>query len=160
MFALTKKTDYAIIALSEMARRPGEIVNAREIAERFSVPAALLVKVLKMLANGELIRSNRGVKGGYALALPAQRITLASIISIIEGPAKFVQCATDPEPGESPCELAKSCPVTRPMRKVHERLTELLEQVTLAELAFDGGHTEYPVAVSVEGHAVSLEQVQ
>lgn len=158
MFALTKKTDYAIIALSEMARRPGEIVNAREIARRFSVPAALLIKVLKMLAQGELVRSIRGAKGGYTLALPAQTITLASIISTIEGPPRFVQCAVDPEPGESPCELAKGCPVHRPMRRIHDRMTELLNQVTLAELAFDTEGMEATVAVSVEGHTVSLEQ--
>lgn len=157
MLALTKKTDYAIIALSEMARRHGEIVNAREIAKRFGLPAALLIKVLKMLAQGEFVRSIRGAKGGYTLALPADRITLASIIATIEGPAKFVQCATDPEPGESPCELAKSCPVTRPMRRVHDRLTELLNQVTLAELAFDSDAGDAPVLVSVEGHAVRME---
>lgn len=159
MFALTRKTDYAIIALTEMARRDGEVLNARQIAERHHIPSALLVKVLKILAQGELVRSIRGARGGYSLALPAGRITLGSIIATVEGPVRFVQCATEPEAGESPCELMKNCPVSRPMRRVHEKLKALLSEVTLAEIAFDRNFIAPPagagVRVSVEGHAVA-----
>ncbi|RIK62516.1 MAG: hypothetical protein DCC65_17280 [Planctomycetota bacterium] len=157
MFALTKKTDYAIIALADMARRPGQVVNAREIARRFHVPQALLIKVLKVLVQGELIRSMRGVKGGYTLALPADRITLRSIIQTIEGPIRFVQCATDHEHAEGTCDLVTSCPVSRPIRKVHDRLKDFLSQVTLADIAYDREYCEQNVEVSVEGNTVRLE---
>lgn len=157
MFALTRKTDYAIIALSFLARRPGRLCNAREIAERFHLPHALLVKVLKTLNQGELVRSIRGAKGGYTLAIPADRITLASIISTIEGPIRFVQCATQPEPGERPCELANVCPVTRSIRKIHDKLTQFMDQVTLAEIAGDAEVADAPVCLSVEGHEMKLE---
>ncbi len=56
MFMLTKKTDYAIIALSHLAQRPAEVCKSREIAEKYRVPAALLTNVLKTLAQKELIR--------------------------------------------------------------------------------------------------------
>jgi len=157
MFALTRKTDYAIIAMCDMARRPGQICKARQIADRFNVPSALLIKVLKVLAHAELIRSMRGVNGGYTLALPAERITLAAIIETVEGPVKFVQCATDPEPGESPCELLHVCPVSRPIRKIHNRLAELLNEITLADIAYDHEEHGQSVAVSVEGNAVRME---
>jgi len=159
VFALTKKTDYAIIALSHMAQRPGVICNAREIAERFHVPLALLIKVLKELSQGELVRSIRGVKGGYTLTMPAERITLGSIITTIEGPVNFVQCASSPERGESPCELLEVCPVTRTVRKVHEKLKGFLNQVTLADIAYDRDYGDRSVPVSIEGHVVRRESV-
>lgn len=159
MFALTKKTDYAIIALSHMAQRPGVICNAREIAERFHVPLALMIKVLKVLSQGELVRSIRGVKGGYTLALPAVRITLASIIETIDGPVKIVQCAGHREPGDAECDLLDVCPVTRTVRKVHEKLKGFLDQVTLADIAFDRDYGNGNVPVSVEGHVVRRESI-
>ena len=159
MFALTKKTDYAIIALAHMAQRPGVICNAREIAERFHVPLALMIKVLKVLSQGELVRSIRGVKGGYTLAMPAERISLAAIIATIEGPVRFVQCAGSPEPHESACELLEVCPVTRTVRKVHEKLKGFLNQVTLADIAYDRDYGNGRVPVSVEGQEVRRETV-
>lgn len=157
MFALTKKTDYAIIALAVMARKPGQLVNAREIARRFSVPPALLIKVLKELAQGELIRSMRGVKGGYTLALPADRITLGAIIETIEGPVRFVQCASDADQGEHACDLLECCPVSRPIRKIHQKLSDFLNKVTLADIAYDRDYADQNVEVSVEGHTVRME---
>ncbi|MFQ5424833.1 MAG: RrF2 family transcriptional regulator [Phycisphaerae bacterium] len=148
MFALTKKTDYAIIALSHMAQSPDRVCNAREIAERFHVPPAVLTNVLKTLTQKELARSVRGAKGGYRLALPAERITLEAIIQAVEGPVRFVQCASDPATGEAPCDLTDVCPVTRPVQKVHARLTAFLNAVTLADIAHDPCYGD--VSVSVE----------
>jgi Rrf2 family protein len=140
-----------------MARHPQTVSNARQIAERYGVPAALLSKVLKVLAQQEIVRSIRGVKGGYLLALPAEEISLASVIEAIEGPVRFVQCAGDQDGEDSICELTAHCPVTRPIQKVHRRLTELLEDITLADLVFDAECATECVAVSVEGQAVETE---
>jgi len=158
MFTLTKKTDYGIIALSHMALQPsGNVSTSREIAERYHVPGALLVNVLKALCQNELVRSTRGVKGGYALAVPAADITLADIIQAVEGPVRFVQCSTAAAEGETPCDLLNTCPVTRPVRKVHDRLVDFLRHVTLAQIAFDGEFGKPGVAVSREGVALKTE---
>jgi Rrf2 family protein len=143
MFTLTKKTDYAIIALSHMAQQPGQVVTAREIASRFHVPTALLMNVLKTLAHKELIHSIRGSKGGYRLAMPAHLITLETIIAAIEGPYRFVQCTGTHRDGESPCELLEVCPVTRPVQKVHAKLKAFLNEVTLADIAHDPSYDEH-----------------
>lgn len=137
MFALTKKTDYGIIALSYMALRPDTLCTAREIAAHFNMPPALLMNVLKTLTQGELIRSIRGAKGGYSLAMPADQITLSDIITVVEGPIRFVQCAAGVNSAEPSCGLAESCPVTRPVNRVHDKLNEFLKQVTLAQIAYD-----------------------
>ncbi len=151
MFALTKKTDYAIIALSHMAQCPDRVCNAREVAERFHVPLSLLTNVLKILAQKELVRSIRGAKGGYTLARPADQITLETIIRAIEGPVRFVQCTADAKIGEGSCELSDFCPVVGPVQKVHARLTSFLNDVTLSDIAHDPDYGEpgRPVEIGV-----------
>jgi Rrf2 family protein len=160
MFTLTKKTDYGIIALAHLAQQPaGVFSGAREIAERYHVPASLLINVLKALCHAELVRSTRGVKGGYALAFPPAEITLADIIGALEGPVRFVQCSGDAVDRGPRCELLTTCPVTRPVRKVHDRLMEFLGQITLAQIAFDGGYGPRGIALSREGAALKTESV-
>ncbi len=137
MVALSKKTDYAIIALAHMAQTPERSWSAREIAAAYHMPTALLMNVLKTMTQSELVRSIRGAKGGYTLALPASRITIADIIAAVEGPIRFVQCTgADSESAEG-CRLVGLCPVARPVHKVHARLREFLKQVTLADIAHD-----------------------
>ena len=136
MLALTRKTDYALIALSHLAANGRQVANARAIAERYHIPPALLMNVMKELAHGGIVRSVRGSKGGYALVNPAAEVSLYSVILAIEGGVELVSCV---EPtgaqGEASCELLSVCPVSRPVRRIHERLAQFLKQVTLAEIA-------------------------
>ncbi len=153
MFTLTRKTDYALIALCHMARRPQEISTAREIAERYHIPPALLMNILKLLAQAELVRSIRGSKGGYTLAMPPRQINLEGIIRATEGPYKFVQCTSDSLDESRPCELIDFCPISGPVRKVHAKLKAFLTEVTLAELAFDSQRGDEPVQLAVASSA-------
>lgn len=143
MFALTKKTGYAIIALCHMAQQDGERCTAREIAKQFNMPTALLMNVLKTMNRGELVRSIRGARGGYTLAVPAEQITLSDIITAMEGPIRFVQCAAGSHNATGRCGLAESCPVTKPFNKVHEQLNEFLKHVTLAQIAYDKDYGDH-----------------
>jgi Rrf2 family protein len=157
MFALTKKTDYAIIALSHMAQQPGVPCTAREVAERFNVPHPLLMNVLKTLTHGELVRSLRGSKGGYVLARPTDQITLYDIIDSVEGPIKFVKCVDEASEGESVCELLHSCPVTRPIKKVHQKLADFLNSITLSDIAHDADYRSQGVPLSLGSVRVKME---
>ena len=64
MLALTKKTDYALIALSELARREAEVLSVRELSERHRMPLPLLTNILKNLTRAGIVVSVRGVLGG------------------------------------------------------------------------------------------------
>ncbi len=136
MLALTKKTDYALIALSHLARADDAPVSARQIAEEYSVPQPLLMNVLKRLARRELIRSVRGAKGGYRLAVPPDKLTLAMLIEAMEGPIGLVQCALERplRNGRAVCRVGENCPIREPARKVHMKLQDFLHQVTLADM--------------------------
>ncbi len=136
MLSLTRKTEYALIAVCHLARRSDAVVSAREIGEQHHVPLPLLMNVLKTLGQRGVIRSVRGVHGGYALAVPPAELTLARLIESVEGPVRLVRCSP-PQDGDSECELAKCCSIRSPVQRIHARLVQFLEQVTVADLAFD-----------------------
>jgi len=153
MLALTKKTDYALIALSYLAKRVEGVMSARELATASRVPLPILTNILKTLAHAGIVISERGSAGGYCLAKPAESISLHEMITAIEGPVHFVQCAsTGPDAHRNPCDLESCCSIRQPAHRVHGRLKEFLETVTLAELVDDQ-------TVSVGLHLVSPESV-
>ena len=140
MLALTRKTDYAIIALSHMAENEDRVCAAREIADQFQVPAALLMSVLKTLCRKSLVTSIRGAKGGYRLARSAAEISLSDIIFAIDGPVHLVQCTERTEGPEGPgvrCDLTKVCPVRKPVLRIHRRFNEFLREFTLDQIVTD-----------------------
>jgi len=149
MIAFTRKTDYALIALASLAQEarqePPSPLSARAIATRYSVPLPILMNVLKDLTGASLVRSTRGVKGGYVLARAAQLVTVHDVVEAIEGRPSLVMCCdgTEAEPCE-PCGVELRCPVTHAVRRLNERVNLFLRQVTLADL-LDGKPLAPPV---------------
>lgn len=139
MLTLTRKTEYALIAVCHLARVGRQVVSARDIAEEHAVPLPLLMNVLKRLNRTGLVNSVRGARGGYLLAVSPQEITLAGLIGAIEGPVHLTRC-TNPSKTRRTCNLTSTCPVRGSLVKVHHRLNEFLSEVSIAELAFDERH--------------------
>ncbi len=136
MLSLTRKTDYALLALAYLAGESASIVSAREIAARYRVSRSLLMNVLKQLSASGLIRSVRGAHGGYALARPAEEITLAEVIGVIEGPVRLAPCTGGGDEEVDPvCNALDNCPMHGPLNWLHLRLQDFFENVTLAEMA-------------------------
>lgn len=140
MLSLTKKTEYALIAVCHLARAGDKVVSARNIAAEHSVPLPLLMNVLKLLNQSGHVRSVRGARGGYTLAMPADTINLATLIEAVEGPVRLVPCAAPPRGEESACGRLGSCSIRRSVHRVHDRLRRFLAGVTVADVAFDVGH--------------------
>ena len=135
MLGLTRKTDYALIALTHMVRAGESVSSAREMATCYRMPLPLLMNVLKALTQSGLVRSSRGPKGGYTLAGNAEDITLSQLIDAIEGRPALVQCARDHDEPEQGCDLVDVCPIRSPVHKVHNRLQRFLHEITLADIA-------------------------
>jgi Rrf2 family protein len=136
MLTLTKKTEYALIATCHLANVGQGIISARELAETYGVRLPLLMNVLKKLNQHGILRSVRGARGGYALALGPKQISLSRLIEAVEGPPRLVKCAL-PQPNDPKCELSGACPVSGPMGKVHRMFGSFLTGVTVADVAFD-----------------------
>ena len=131
MLSLTRKTDYALLALGRLAGEPGQVLSAREIAEQFGVSLPLLMNVLKQLSSA--VQSIRGARGGYVLARPAEDISLAELIDATEGPARLAPCVGT-QAKEDCCDLGQDCPVHGSLSWLHVKLQGFLQNITLAEM--------------------------
>jgi Rrf2 family protein len=156
MLALTKRTEYALIALCHMARQPDETISARDLAGRHAIRLPLLMNVLKALNQKGLVRSTRGANGGYRLAVAPEALSLTRVAEAIEGPMRLVKCVSADAAGAASCELIGTCPVRQPVLRVHEHLTEFLSRVSIAALAFDQRYGQSGAAISGQRSAVLL----
>ena len=137
MLSLTKKSEYALIAVCHLARADQPVISAREIAAEHGVPLPLLMNVLKKLCQAGHVRSMRGARGGYKLAVRPERLSLAAMIEAVEGPVRLVACVPSPPGPRRGCRRVSRCSVRLPMHKVHKRLIEFLAGVSVADLAYD-----------------------
>ncbi len=135
MLSLTKKTDYALIAMSYLAERTDRTVSAREIAAAFEMPAALIMNILKTLHHSGILTSTRGTKGGYRLATELRSISVHDLIGMLEGPVKLTECSPSDCPPNGPrnCKV-KGCPISGPIQVLHGRLVGHLKEVRLSDI--------------------------
>jgi Rrf2 family protein len=134
MLRLSKKADYALIAMKHLAIRPDSgSASAREIAEQYDIPVELMAKVLQRLARRGLVTSHQGTRGGYRLARAASVISVADVIQAIDGPLTVTACSTDAEN----CEQYAKCSVRDPLWRIRERILSALATCSLQEVASD-----------------------
>jgi len=131
MIRITKEADYAIMLLAHMAERPlGEVHAAREISNWSGIPLPMVSKILRSLARGELVRSHRGVSGGYSLDRSPADTSVAEVIRALEGPISMVQCGVDP----GACEHESACPTRVNWARISRELELALERVPISEM--------------------------
>lgn len=144
MIRITKQTDYGIVLLTHLAANPERHYNAPELSAEARLPLPMVSKILKLLAKEGLLESQRGVKGGYTLTRPAEEISMAEIVSALEGPIAITECVSV----ESDCSHAALCPVSGNWRRINEAVRTALEGISLAELA----HPKPPEKLVTLGH--------
>jgi Rrf2 family protein len=145
MLRLSKKADYALIAMRHLAVRPDEgDSSTREIAEQYDIPVELLAKVLQRLVRQGLVTSHQGTRGGYHLSRPATAISVADVIEAIDGPFTVTACSTD----EENCEQYSKCSVRDPLWRIKERILMALKTCSVAELASDSVPAAVPVTLT------------
>lgn len=132
MLRLSKKVEYGLIALQHLARS-GSVATAREIADEYGMPYDLLAKVLQSLKRDGMIYSYQGVRGGYALMLAPQSITLSRVVNALEEENSITACTAPGTEGHT-CERAASCTIKGPMQRLQETLEKALDTVTVAQL--------------------------
>jgi len=132
MLKLSKKTDYAIIILSHLgeANTP---VSAKKVAGHYQLPYPMVSNILKLLVTSGLIKSTRGQRGGYILAIPARNILLSEIIQFTDTPFTLVDCVHD----KDLCKVRKCCPTQSPLIALHNKIQRFIEETTLAEIIKD-----------------------
>jgi Rrf2 family protein len=135
MLRLSKKSDYALIAMKHLAIRPdgGGSASAREISEAYDIPLELLAKVLQRLVRARLLASEQGTRGGYRLGRNASLISVADVIQAVDGPVTVTACSTD----DHNCDQYTKCSIRDPLWKIKNRIVEALSTVSVAEMAVE-----------------------
>lgn len=148
MLRLSKKADYALIAMKHLALRPGHASSsAREIAEQFDIPTELMAKVLQRLVRTGFLTSQHGTRGGYHLARPATSMSIADIIQAIDGPLTVTACSSE----EPNCDQYSKCNVRDPLWRIKERILLALDACSISEMAADAPSPS-PVPVVLHAH--------
>ncbi len=128
MLKLTKKTDYALMAINYMAyRKEGFLANTRNISETYHIPLEQLAKILQTLSKNGIIVSHNGPKGGYTLGVDPEQFTLGEVIRAIEGPIQMIRCIE----GESSCSQTEQCTIRTPLIKIEQQLVDFLDNITI-----------------------------
>lgn len=152
MLRLSKLTDYATVILSFMAKNNERVCAAMELATATGIALPTVSKILKALVNAKVLVSTRGAKGGYALAAAPENITVATIISALEGPIAVTECSIS----QQGCEQAAGCNISGHWNVINRAIYNALESVTLADM-IKPQETLIPVAslYRIENHNVS-----
>lgn len=134
MLRLSKKADYALLAMRHLAANSDRgAVSARELAEAYDLPPELLAKVLQRLVRGRLLTSIQGIRGGYGLARPAASISVADVITAIDGPLTVTACSES----NHNCEQFSKCDIRDPLWQIKDRIVSALQATSIAGLAAD-----------------------
>ena len=134
MLRLSKKADYALIAMRHLGAQPtAEAVSTRELAETYAIPSELLAKVLQKLMRAKLLESQHGTRGGYVLARPARGISVADVIQAIDGPLTVTACSDT----DHSCDQYSRCNIRDPLWRIKDRIVSALAATSVADLAAD-----------------------
>jgi FeS assembly SUF system regulator len=130
---LTHLADYAVVIMTAAARREdGARLSASELAQETGVPLPTTQKLMGRLAAEGLLTSARGAAGGFALARPAEKITLADIVEAVEGPIALTMCS---DANNHDCVLDAVCHVKPHMGVVGNAIRGALGAVSLQALS-------------------------
>src|SRR5438270_9217228 len=131
MLKLTKKADYALMAMKHLAENTDRGArSAKDMADAYGIPPEALAKILQKLAKAGLLHSQHGTKGGYTLARAPHTISAFEVIQAIDGPLFITSCIT--VRGE--CGQSDRCNIREPLRKVNESIEAVLKRIKISHM--------------------------
>jgi Rrf2 family protein len=132
---LSLRGEYALRALIVLGLNPGkEVLRIHTISQQQNIPKRFLEQILNDLRTAGILESKRGLAGGYRLRMPPEKITLARVIRLIEGPLAPVSCVSENFYEKCSCPNEEKCGIRSIMKEVRDAIVEILEGVTLAQL--------------------------
>jgi Rrf2 family protein len=130
---ISKKGDYALLALLHLALRHGKgVTHMSDIADKEDIPRKFLEQILLLLKGAGFVQSKSGVGGGYILARQPEDIALGEIIRVIDGPLAPVGCVS--KKFHVACPKEKTCGIRSIMLDVRNVTAKILDNITLADI--------------------------
>jgi Rrf2 family protein len=133
MLKLSKKTEYALMAVKYIALKPeNSCVTAKEISTGYNIPYELLAKILQKLTKKNIIISYQGIRGGYSLLKNADNITLKEVISAVER-VQITNCMKE-NGSKKDCARFDCCQIRNPLSKVQLEIEKIFNQTTISQI--------------------------
>ena len=130
MLRVSKLTDYATVVMACLAGAGDGVTSAQALAERAHLEVPTVSKLLKQLAQAGLVQSSRGINGGYRLSHPPERISIADIVTAMEGPIGMTECSAH----AGLCGHEPHCGVRMNWQRINHAIAGALANVTLADM--------------------------
>ena len=129
MLKISKLADYSIVLMSHLAHANGRY-SATQLAKATHLSVPTVSKVLKLLLEAGLLSSERGSSGGYCLAREAKKITVAEIITAMDGKPTMTECGH----GRNQCEHQSRCSLKGNWRLINKALDSVLSNISLEDM--------------------------
>lgn len=136
MLKINKKVEYALMTLKFMADKTHEgpavpLISAREICDELNTPFDTTAKVMQLMNNQDILKSTKGIKGGYSLNKGLHEITYMELVRLIEGKDQIGRVC---ETKLGTCEFYSKCNIATPVEKLNRKLNQFLESLSLEDL--------------------------
>ena len=129
MLKITKKLEYALIALRHMYLRGESLSSSKEISQMYMIPRELLAKTLQQMARLKYIDAVQGPNGGYKLHQSLDDVNLTKFIEEIEGPLGMVDCSINMD-----CTQLNNCNIRMPMNKINENIRSIFNNIRITDI--------------------------
>ncbi|GAB1460672.1 SUF system Fe-S cluster assembly regulator [Thauera sp.] len=147
MLRISKLTDYGTLILTHMAGHPDRVHSAAGLAEALGLGLPTVSKVLKTLGRHELVSSQRGAHGGYTLARPPNRITVADVIDALEEQAfGLTECSSS----SGVCAIESDCRIRENWMRINTVVRQALQAVNIADMVQPGHGPAFPAPHATE----------
>jgi len=127
---INRDTDYALRALSFIAKHNKEIITVSELAEELKIPRPFLRKILQILNKKGILKSNRGIGGGFVLAKPPRKIFLFDLMEIFQGKFSLNECLFK----KLICPDKNKCALRGKINNIEKYVVSELENITVGAL--------------------------
>jgi len=129
MLKLTRKLEYALIALRHMQMKGDILSSTKEIADMYTIPRELLAKTMQQMARLEYIDAVQGPLGGYRIKKVLSKISLTQFVEEIEGPFGMVDCSIS-----SDCIQINNCNIRIPINKINQNIRSIFNDIHVADI--------------------------
>ena len=129
MLKLTRKLEYALIALRHMQMKEDTLSTTKEIADMYMIPRELLAKTLQQMARLKYINAVQGPKGGYRIDKVLAIINLTQFVEAMEGPLEMVECNIN-----SDCIQLNTCNIRMPINKINQNIRSIFNNINITEI--------------------------
>ncbi len=130
MKLITRDTDYAIRAISFMAKKKKKIVSVSELVRTLKIPRPFLRKILQILNKNQILKSIKGKAGGFMLGLSPNKIYLVDLMRIFQGSLKLNKCIFK----KKICPNIKTCKLKKQLDNIQKYVISELKTITIAHL--------------------------